>query len=118
MIPLLGVTSSEGRVILFFVLTIGLIVAGVLIVRRVRDHELTVLGLVVAAVAIGYSLLTGGVQANASVAGASVEGGVLVATSTAAATLMKIAVILVLAGVFRSLLLAWPGAPVSEAPKP
>jgi hypothetical protein len=33
-------------------------------------------------------------------------------------TLMKIAVILVLAGVARSLLLAWSGAPVTDAPKP
>jgi hypothetical protein len=118
MIPLLGVTSSEGRVILFFVLTIGLIVAGVLIVRRVRDHELTVLGLVVAAVAIGYSLLGGGAPANAPLSGAPLDPVALLATTSAAATLMKIAVILVLAGVFRSLLLAWPGAPVSEAPKP
>ena len=41
--------------ILFFVITLGLIAASVLIVRRVRDYELIILGLVVAAAAMHFS---------------------------------------------------------------
>ena len=93
--------SSEARTALFFVITIGLVVGSVLIVRRVRDNELIVLGLIVAAAAIGYAMLSAGLP------GTDIALP-MIGTFGFAGTLMKIAVVLVLAGVAKSLFLAAP----------
>jgi len=114
MIPLLGAVggepySSEARTAIFFVVTAGVVVASLLIVRRVRDYELVVLGLVVAAAAVGYGLLAWGAPAENVLPGGTPE---------LARTVMKVAVVLVLAGVARSLLLACSGESASDTPKP
>jgi hypothetical protein len=129
MIPLLAVFEpygNEARVGLFLLATFILLAGSWLLVRRIRDHELILIGLVVAAAAMGYGLMSSTEIGTASVAVSPPTAGapnVGVAASSSlgsgslAGTLMRIAVVLVLAGAARSLL-AWPGEVVSDAPRP
>src|SRR5262245_8411382 len=121
MIPLLGVVaepySHEARFGLFLLATLVLIAGSWFLVRRVRDHELILLGLVVAAAAMGYGLSSATIDANAPNA-PSVSLSLALGSGALAGTLMKIAAVLVLAGAARSLLLACSAESASDAPKP
>jgi hypothetical protein len=123
MIPLLAVIDPEHqplRVFLFFLITLGLIGGSLLLVRRVRDYELVILGLVVAAAAIGYHMvgMDADVGATAGAGGSSVGVALGISLGSASGALMKIAIVLVLAGVARSLLMAWSGTTPAETTKP
>jgi hypothetical protein len=112
LLPLLGVEPSGNEIVLFFFITLVLIAGSLLVVRFVKEGALIILGLLVAAAAMGYGLLGG--LPDAPNAGTALSPLV----APLAGTLMKVAVILVLAGVARSLLAACCGEAASNSPKP
>ena len=116
LVPLLGIQSDAANVVLFFFVTAGLIVGSLLVAwLRLRDYPLVILGLLVAAASVGYGLLGGGVAATQNAPGANLS--VSLHATELAGTLMKIAVVLVLAGVARSLFCDGPSEPVSTPPR-
>jgi hypothetical protein len=115
LVPLLAVEPSGLEFFLFCVVTAGLIAGSLLVAwLRLRDYALVILGLLVAASAVGYGLLGDGAAATHAGNNLSIS----LHTAELAGTLMKIAVVLVLAGVARSLLLACSGQSASDTPKP
>ena len=117
LIPLLAVGSSASDVTLFFFITVGLIAGSLLVVwLQLRDYALVILGLLVAAASVGYGLLGDGVAATQNAPGANLS--ISLHAAELAGILMKIAVVLVLAGVARSLFCTGPSEPVSTPPRP
>lgn len=117
LVPLLAVEPSGLEFFLFCVVTVGLIAGSLLVVwLRLRDYTLVILGLLVAAASVGYGLLGGGVAATQNAPGANLS--ISLHTAELAGILMKIAVVLVLAGVAGSVFCAGPSEPVSTPPRP
>lgn len=112
-----GPYSQAARFGLFLLATFVLLAGSWLLVRRVRDYELVLLGLLVAAAATGYGLMSSWVP-DPNMATPVAAPGFVLGTGSLAGTLMKIAVVLVLAGVARSLLVACSNESPVDSPRP
>lgn len=110
--------STSGRTVMYVLVTIAFLGACFLIVRRIWENELVVLGLATAAAAIGYSFVSFNGVGGASGGGGNVNVGVSLGSGSIADVLMKIAVVLVLGGVVQKLLAgARPSESASVTPK-